>query len=77
MTNYIFRYLGCPRSSLPSVTAFLALLIPCMKMILHKYQNLCRDVAVLRLYIHIHTYFNSATPLFSLSCLNKHILWAS
>ncbi len=33
----------------------LALLIPCMKMILRADQNPCRDVAVLRLYIRIHT----------------------
>ena len=33
----------------------MALLIPCMKMILRADPNLCRDVAVLRLYIWIHT----------------------
>ena len=43
--------------------AIRALLIPCMKMILRANQNPCRDVAVLRLYIRIHTLIQQR-PLF-------------
>ncbi len=38
-----------------SMSANMALLIPCMKMILRADQHHCRDVALLRLYMRIHT----------------------
>ncbi len=47
-------------------------LIPCIKMILRADQNPCRDVALLRLYIQIHTSIQQR-PIFGLTFLKLGI----